>query len=161
MTSISKGGTGRSVSCIPFAAKRVCGDASGGGATLNTWTKVALATALALASSAGLIACKGGTLDTRGADQAASYKAQIAPAEAILVPDGYRAVQVVEGLNFPSSMAWDDAGRLYILESHSVPVPTLKPKILRVAESELEEVRFEGDGAPTGETAVGLAFRDG
>ena len=117
--------------------------------------------ARARAVRAGIIACKGGTLDTRAADQAASYKAQIAPADAILVPDGYRAVQVVEGLNFPSSMAWDDAGRLYVLESHSVAVPTLKPKILRVAGSELEEVRFEGDAAPTGETAVGLAFRDG
>lgn len=123
--------------------------------------RVSWKAALAPALCAGLIACKGGTLDTRAADQAASYKAQVAPADAILVPDGYRAVQVVEGLNFPSSMAWDDAGRLYILESHSVAVPTLKPKILRVAGSELEEVRLEGDAAPTGETAVGLAFRDG
>ncbi|MFN2385028.1 MAG: sorbosone dehydrogenase family protein [Thermoanaerobaculia bacterium] len=121
-----------------------------------------LRAALLLAPCGALVGCGGGTLDTRGAEQAASYKAQVAPADAIQVPDGYRAVQVVEGLNFPSSMAWDDKGSLYILESHSVAVPTLKPKILKVAgNGELEEVRWEGPGAPTGETAVGLAFRGG
>ena len=59
-------------------------------------------------------------------------------------------------------MAWDTAGLLYILESHSVPVPTLKPKILRVGRSgELEEVSLRGAAAPTGDVAIGMAFRDG
>jgi glucose/arabinose dehydrogenase len=82
---------------------------------------IGLAAAVACAALAG---CKGGTLDTRAADQAAAYKVEVKPAEAIAVPDGFRAVQVVEGLNFPSSIAWDEAGRLYALESHSVAVPT-------------------------------------
>ena len=119
---------------------------------------------LAVAAAAGvvLLSCSSGTLDTRAADQAASYKTEVKVAESIAVPEGFRAVQVVEGLNFPSAIAWDDSGRLHILESHSVPVPTLKPKILRVAaDGEIEELRFEGAAAPTGETAVGLSFRDG
>lgn len=30
------------------------------------------------------------------------------------VPAGYRAEKVVDGLNFPTGLTWDDQGRMYV-----------------------------------------------
>jgi glucose/arabinose dehydrogenase len=97
----------------------------------------------------------------KGLDQAQLYGAESHAAPAIEVPEGFRAVRVVQGLDYPSSIAFDDAGRLYILESHTVPVPLTKRRILRVAGEHLEEVEMEGGAEPTGEIAVGLTFHEG
>jgi glucose/arabinose dehydrogenase len=105
-------------------------------------------------------ACKGGTIDTRALDQASPYKVTHEAVPDISVPEGFRAVLYAEGLNFPSSITWDDKGTLYVLESHTVPVPTLKPKILRVSSKGLEHVAWEGDQAPSGDAAIGLTFHD-
>lgn len=108
------------------------------------------------------IGCKGGTLDTRGADQASPYKTEYRPVDSIQTPDGFRAVLIAEGFNYPSSMTWDAAGKLYVLESHTVAIPTLKLKVMRVgAAGALEEVELRGAGAPTGEQAIGMEFHDG
>ena len=72
------------------------------------------------------LALGGCSLAFEGADQAGAYGTTREAVGAIQVPDGFRAVLVVEGLDFPSSMTWDDQGRLYVLESHTVPVPMLK-----------------------------------
>lgn len=107
------------------------------------------------------LALGGCSLAFEGADQAGAYGTTRQAVGAIEVPDGFRAVLVVEGLNFPSSITWDDRGRLYVLESHTVPVPLLKPRILRVVDGGVEEVPLAGAEAPQGPTAVGLTFHDG
>lgn len=126
-----------------------------------SWRKPALTASWVAATLLLGLGCKA-ALDTRAADQASSYKTEYHPVAGIETPDGFRAVLVAEGFNYPSSMTWDGAGRLYVLESHTVAVPTLKVKVRRVATSgRLEEVELWGPGAPTGEEAVGIQFHDG
>ena len=57
--------------------------------------------------------------------------------------------RIVQGLDYPSAMTFDDAGRLYILESHTVPVPLTKRRILKVVKEHLEEVELRGGAAPS------------
>lgn len=103
-----------------------------------------------------------GQLAWQAADQAGRYSAKEVAVDDITVPDGYRAVRVVNGLNFPSAMTWDAAGNLYVLESHTVPAPMLKPKIVRIAKSgAIDRVRLDGPNAPNGDTAIGMTFHDG
>ena len=118
-------------------------------------------------SSVGLVLVLAATfagcnrIATQALDQAAPRRVDEEFVSAIQVPQGFRARQVVEGLNFPSSIAWDAAGRLYVLESHTVPVPLLAPRILRVEGEHLAEVKLEGSDAPSGTQAIGLKFHDG
>lgn len=98
---------------------------------------------------------------TQSLDQASARTAEPEAVADIQTPPGFRAVRVVAGLTYPSAMTFDAAGRLYILESHTVPLPVLKPKILRVDGESLVEVKLEGDDAPSGEQAIGLEFHDG
>ncbi len=103
-----------------------------------------------------------GQLAWQAADQAGRYSAKHVAVDDIAVPDGYRAVRIVNGLNFPSAFTWDAAGNVYILESHTVPAPMLKVKIVRVTPAgAIDAVRLEGADAPNGETAIGLTFQDG
>ena len=95
-------------------------------------------------------------------DQAGRYSAERVVVGDITVPDGFRAVRVVNGLNFPSAVAFGDDGTIYILESHTVPAPMLKPKIVRVTkDGRIDCVNMTGADAPNGETAIGLVFHDG
>lgn len=98
-------------------------------------------------------------VDIKAADQASRRRVEAKLSAAVQAPEGFRAVLVVEGLNYPSSIAWDGGGQLYVLESGTVPIPTLHPKILKAGASGLEEVRIDG-GIP-GTQAVGIAFHDG
>jgi len=100
-------------------------------------------------------------LSMKGLDQAQLPGAESHPAPDIMVPNGFRAVRVVQGLDYPSSMTWDADGRMYILESGTVPVPTAKRRILRVVKEHLEEIPLTGPDAPTGASAVGLVFHEG
>lgn len=103
-----------------------------------------------------------GQLAWQAADQAGRYSTKRVVVDDIMVPTGYRAVRIVNGLNFPSAFTWDAAGNLYILESHTVPAPMLQPKIVRVSTSGgIDRVRLEGANAPNGDTAIGLTFHDG
>ena len=60
-----------------------------------------------------------------------------------------------------------DVGDLYrqmgemLRKLHTVPVPGLAPKVYRVRGRAIEPVALEGEHAPGGEQAVGLAFHDG
>jgi glucose/arabinose dehydrogenase len=94
-------------------------------------------------------------------DQADLLEVDVETVRDIQVPTGFRAVQVVEGLNYPSAITFDDAGLLYVLESHTVPVPGLEPKIYRVRGNDIEPLALEGEHAPSGTQAVGLTFREG
>ena len=109
--------------------------------------------------AAGIAGCH--NLAFKGLDQAQLQGAESHPAPEIQVPDGFRAVRIVQGLDYPSAMTFDDAGRLYILESHTVPVPLTKRRILKVVKEHLEEVELRGGAAPSGEIAVGLTFHQG
>ena len=103
-----------------------------------------------------------GQIAWQAADQAGRYSAKRVAVDDIAVPDGYRAVRVVNGLNFPSALTWDADGTMYVLESHTVPVPGLKPKIVRIAKSgRIDRVQLTGADAPNGDTAIGLTFHDG
>jgi glucose/arabinose dehydrogenase len=118
--------------------------------------------ALLLSPLVLLTACNKGTLDTRAADQASPYKVEARAVDSIQVPPGFRAVLIAEGLNYPSSMAWDASGRLYVLESHTVAIPTLDVKVMRLgARGDLEKFDLHGSGVPTGHQAIGLTFHDG
>jgi glucose/arabinose dehydrogenase len=119
--------------------------------------------ALPLAAALLLNGCSTlGQLAWQAADQAGRYSAKRIVADDITVPDGYQAVRVVNGLNFPSSFTFDDAGNIYIVESHTVPAPMLKPKIVRVTKAgAIDRVRLDGADAPNGDTAIGIAFHDG
>jgi glucose/arabinose dehydrogenase len=118
---------------------------------------------LLVAASLSLTACSTlGQLAWQAADQAGRYSAKRVVVDDITVPDGYRAVRIVNGLNFPSAFTWDAEGNLYILESHTVPAPMLKPKIVRVTTAgAIDRVRLDGPNAPQGDTAIGLTFHDG
>jgi glucose/arabinose dehydrogenase len=117
---------------------------------------------VASSALASVLALGCGQVAYKAVDQAAPRSTEHEGAGAIQAPAGFRAVRVVEGLNYPSSMTWDDQGRLYILESHMVPVPVLEPRLLRVAVGgKLEELELEGGGAPSGDAAIGLQFHDG
>jgi glucose/arabinose dehydrogenase len=97
-----------------------------------------------------------------GADQAAVRHNEVEPSAAFLAPAGFRVELVAEGFNYPSAMAWDERGRLYVLESHSVPLPLVGPQVVRVdAPDRPQTVELEGPHAPTGAVAVGLVFHDG
>jgi glucose/arabinose dehydrogenase len=100
-------------------------------------------------------------LSMKGLDQAQLPGAESHPAPAIQVPDGFRAVRVVQGLDYPSALTWDASGSMYILESHTVPVPLTRRRILKVVKEHLEEVKMEGPDAPTGARACGLTFHEG
>lgn len=101
-----------------------------------------------------------GQLAWKAADQAGRYSARPMAVAEIAAPDGFRVTRVVQGLNYPSSMTWDADGNLYVLESHTVPVPMLEPKIVRVAkDGHISRVALSGQ--PIGETAIGLTFHDG
>lgn len=116
---------------------------------------------LALAALLLLTGCSTlGQLAWQAADQAGRYSSKRVDVAEIQVPDGHRAVRIVNGLNFPSAFTFDGAGTIYILESHTVPAPMLKPKIVRVGkDGAISRVRL--DGGPQGDTAIGLTFHDG
>lgn len=116
---------------------------------------------LAAAALVVLAAAGCNRLALEALDQAEILQVVVDEAPDVVVPDGFRAVIVAEGFNFPSSIDWDDRGRLYVLESHSVAVPGLEPRIYRVTGNPIEAVELSGPEAPEGGVAVGLRFHQG
>jgi glucose/arabinose dehydrogenase len=112
--------------------------------------------------AAGLLLASAGChrLAFSAADQADQLEVEHEVVDAIQVPAGFRAVLVAEGFTYPSSIAWDDAGRLHVLESHSVPIPGMVPRVMRVGGRDIEPVEWSG-ARPSGQVAVGLTFHDG
>lgn len=98
-----------------------------------------------------------GQIAWQALDQAGRYSARHVVVDDISVPDGYRAVRVVNGLNFPSAFTFDDAGNIYVIESHTVPAPILKPRIVRIG----SDGRVSRVIGLEGDTAIGLTFHDG
>ena len=115
-------------------------------------------------AGAAALAMLGCHVPRTGMDQ--PRRPQLPRAESRLAPDiqvpwGFRAVRVIQGLDFPSAMTWDAAGNLYVLESGAFPVPLVKRRIVRVVGAHVEEVVLEGSDQPTGAIASGLTFHDG
>ena len=103
-----------------------------------------------------------GSLAWNALDQASRYSARRIPVAEIAVPDGYRAIRVAAGFNFPSALTFDDQGRFYVLESHTIPVPFLRTKIVQVdREGNYRRVELRGPAVPKGNTAIGLTFHKG
>jgi hypothetical protein len=75
--------------------------------------------------------CGGGSLDLDSADQSSPRRKADRAAPGIAAPPGFQAIVAVEGLNYPSAMDWDDQGRLFILQSHSVDLPLTGVKVVR------------------------------
>lgn len=115
-----------------------------------------------------LTACGGcGSIAVDSADQSSLRRATEEPEPTIQAPAGFRVSRVIEGLNYPSAMDFDDQRRLFVLQSHSVPLPLTSVKVVRFATTGAGEIgdpfelELKGPGAPTGEVAVGLTFHDG
>jgi glucose/arabinose dehydrogenase len=99
-----------------------------------------------------------GQIAWQAADQAGRYSAERVTVNDISAPDGFRVVRVVNGLNFPSAFTWDDTGNMYVLESHTVPAPMLKAKIVRISrDGGIARVPW----TIPGDTAIGMTFHDG
>lgn len=81
--------------------------------------------------------------------------------ELIEVPDGFRLEKVVDGLTFPTSLAWDAQGKLYVAEAGGGFLPEPQPaRLLRVESGKFTEVvnlTAKGVVAPV----VGLTFHNG
>ncbi|HXI11286.1 MAG TPA: sugar dehydrogenase [Thermoanaerobaculia bacterium] len=85
------------------------------------------------------------------------------PGNVLDVPRGYSVQKIAAGLNYPTTVAWDDSGRMYVLEAGAagLETPEIDPaRILRVEEGRtVEVVRFSPE--QVGEPVVGLAWHDG
>lgn len=78
------------------------------------------------------------------------------------LPDGFAVEKVAEGLSFPTSLAWDNAGTMYVLEAGGALYPEITEpiRILRVENGEVSEaVALPEDQVFT--AAVGLVWHDG
>lgn len=103
-----------------------------------------------------------GCLAVGSRKQARRHRSLERAVPAIATPAGTRAILVAQGFTYPSAFDFDAEGNLYVLESHTVPIPLLKPRIVRVdEEGEFRELKLEGDDAPSGTQAVGLTHHDG
>jgi glucose/arabinose dehydrogenase len=118
--------------------------------------------ALLAAATLLLSACSSaGTLAWDSLDQASRWSSKRIGVNEIEVPAGFRAVRVVAGLNYPSALTWDRDGALYVLESHTVPVPLLRTKIVRIgSDGRMSKLRMRGAPPNTG-IAIGLTHHDG
>lgn len=59
----------------------------------------------------------------------------------IQLPEGYKIEKLVEGLTYPTSVTWDDAGTMYIAEAGGAFLDEPPPaRILRFSEGKLSEV---------------------
>src|SRR4051812_40511161 len=90
---------------------------------------IVLGLVLALAATSACYSMR----PSRGGGRAhASLPRRVDPAD-VAVPDGYRVDVVATGLTFPTSVTFDDDGRLYVVESgYSYGEAFDTPKLLRV-----------------------------
>ncbi|MDQ3460873.1 MAG: sugar dehydrogenase [Deinococcota bacterium] len=83
------------------------------------------------------------------------------PATILELPEGFTAERVADGLTFPTSVAWDDQGRMWIAEAGGGFQPEqLEPsRLLRIDNSEVvETLELSEHLIPP---VVGLTFHDG
>lgn len=81
--------------------------------------------------------------------------------DAIVVPEGFQVERVAEGLDFPTSVTWDDEGRMHVLEAGGefAPEQITPTRIVRIEDGQITEAFDVTDHVlPAG---VGLTFHDG
>ncbi len=60
---------------------------------------------------------------------------------AVNLPDGYKLEKVVDGLNFPTSLTWDDQKNMYVVEAGGGFLPEPSPaRILEVSNGHTTEI---------------------
>jgi glucose/arabinose dehydrogenase len=84
---------------------------------------------------------------------------------AVALPEGYRIEAVAVGLNFPTGVAFDEAGRPYVTESgYSYGEVWTTPKLLRIEPSGVLTKIATGSAAPNGGGGApwnGVTYHDG
>jgi glucose/arabinose dehydrogenase len=83
--------------------------------------------------------------------------------QAMQVPDGYRIEKVVDGLNFPTGLTWDDQGRMYVAEAGGSLYPEQKRpiRILRVEQGRATPVTGDLANSGVNVALVGLTWHNG
>lgn len=125
----------------------------------------AIMVALALAAPSPSLAQEAGARSDKAqpGESASERQAENQAADLMLrLPDGFRIEKVVDGLNFPTSLAWDDQGRMYVAEAGGALYPEQKEaiRILRVEPGNATEVvNLTDKGVMT--ALVGLTWHDG
>lgn len=126
---------------------------------LNRRITLLVSASLSLLLMAG---CQLGQLAWSTLDQADRYSSKSMSAPDIVAPAGYRVVSVVRGLNYPSAMTFDEYGNLYILESHTIPIPLLSPRVIKVSPiGSMSSLPMTGPEDLMGGAAVGLTHHKG
>ena len=76
----------------------------------------------------------------------------------VWLPPGYRIEVVTQGLNYPTGVTFDDAGRIYVTESgYSYGEDFQTPRLLRVISDGVVDVIAHGDNGPWN----GVTWHDG
>ncbi len=98
---------------------------------------------------------------TEGVGPPSAGEEQQAAAGAFDLPEGYRLEKVVGGLQLPSSLAWDDAGRMYVAEAGGglFPEKIAPIRILEVADGQATPVIELPESIEP--SLVGLKWHDG
>src|SRR4051812_39355510 len=92
-----------------------------------------------------------------GGGQTAALTRNVNPKD-ILLPPGYRIEAVAEGLTFPTGVAIDDAGKVFVVESgYSYGEVWTTPRLLRIEPDGKTTQIVSGDHAPW----TGVAYHDG
>ncbi|MBW3564860.1 MAG: PQQ-dependent sugar dehydrogenase [Acidobacteria bacterium] len=107
-----------------------------------------------------IVATGCGRLATGALDQASLFDVEHDIVEYIQAPSGFQVASVVEGLTYPSAMTFGSDGRIYVLESYTLPVPGYDARIL-VIERDGSIDELEIDQRPEGASAVGLTAHEG
>lgn len=97
-------------------------------------------------------------LPSRGGGQTAFSPPRPIDVGDVAVPAGYRIEAMATGLTFPTAVAFDDAGAVYVVESGYAYGPVKKtPRLLRVGPHGRTEIVAAGREGPW----TGIAFVDG
>ncbi len=83
------------------------------------------------------------------------------PFPVIQLPDGFQIEKVVGGLTYPTSLTWDDRGRMYVVEAGGGFTEEPPPaRLLRVESGQATEV-VNLTNTGVGDSVVGLTWHNG
>lgn len=125
--------------------------------------QVAVLSVIGLASGLSLTSCYsvrgsqgGGEVEVPGV-KGSSMLRPVKPAD-VALPQGYRIAAVATGLNMPTGVAFDEAGRAFVVESGYAYGETFDvPRVLALGPEGERRVIATGDNPPW----TGVAFREG
>ena len=101
--------------------------------------------------------CYNTSVSGGGGQIAANGSRTVNPAD-VWLPPGYKIEPVIQGLNFPTGVTFDDKGRVYVVEAgYSYGEVWTTPRLLRVISEGVVSVVAKGDNGPWN----GAAFSDG